>query len=432
MTRHSVRALLLAGSAIGLSFISTVDANAGGLGVREQSAAFQGMSFAGIGTSGALSAMYWNPATQTAYRGWAVEVDAAGIFPYSSHTPGAGTSAPLLALGGAGNSGQAALVPAGYGTYQLMPNIWLGLSTNAPNGLGVSFPGTWAGRGMGINDSELKTYNISPSVAIKINEMLSIGIGFQAQYATADLNRGIGLASTSNLSGNGWGYGFTLGATLRLTPTTEVGIGYRSRIDQSIEGTFTASAATFPTNGAVYTTLRLPDIVTVGLRQQIDPRWTVLASFEWTNWSRIGTSQVYQANGAPATIALGTIPVVVALNYSDGWMVALGAEYKWSPALTLRTGVAFERSPVTDAVRTALVPDTDRIWLSAGLSYMLTPQWNVDLAYTHIFMREASINQALGGGLTYVGTANPHVDIVSAALRYQFAPEPARRILPTK
>lgn len=429
MSSRSFKSLLLAGSAVVILASATIEANAGAFGLREQSAYGQGTSFAGIAAGGALSSIFWNPATQTKFRGWAVEGDVAGIFPYASHTVTSGTAA---VLGGAGNSGVAAAVPSAYGTYQINPYLWLGASFNAPFGLSVSFPNAWAGRGMAINDSSLKTYNLTPSLAIKINEMISVAVGFQAQYADVDLNRGLGLASTANLGGDGWSYGWTAGITLTPAAGTEIGLGYRSQINQKIDGSFTASAATFPTNGPVNATINLPGTLSIGLRQRISPAWTIMAGYEWTNWSRIGTVPVYQSNGAPATIALGTTAVTIPLNYADGWMISGGAEYQWSPALALRAGLGFERSPVTDAVRTALIPDNDRIWVSGGLTWAFAPSWKLDLAYSHLFVRDASINQT-AGGLTYVGSANPHVDIVSAAIRYHFSPEPVRpKLLPTK
>jgi long-chain fatty acid transport protein len=424
-----VKSLLLAGSAVCILSSATIQAHAGAFALREQSAYAQGTSFAGAAAGGALSAMFWNPATMTQYRGWAVEGDVAAVFPFASHMVSAGT---LAALGGAGNSGVSAAVPSAYGTYQISPNVWLGMSFNAPFGLSVTFPNAWAGRGMAAGDSSLKTYNAAPSLAVRINDWISVGVGVQMQYAKATLNSGVGLASTVNIDGNGWGYGWTAGITLTPMPGTEIGLGYRSAIDQKIDGTLAASPALFATDGSVNTTLNLPGTLSLGIRQRINQAWMVMGTVEWTNWSRIGTSPVYQASGAPAGIAFGTVPIIVNFNYSDGWLISGGAEYQWTQALALRAGIGFERSPLTDNVRTALVPDSDRLWVSGGLTYAITPSLKLDLAYSHLFMRTASISST-AGGLTYVGSSDPQIDIVSLALRYQFAAEPpARKILPTK
>ena len=54
-------------------------------------------------------------------------------------------------------------------------------------------------------------------------------------------------------------------------------------------------------------------------------------------------------------------------NWRDGWFVSIGLEFDYSEALTFRTGIAYEKSPIREASqRLTAVPDNDRIWLSAG------------------------------------------------------------------
>ena len=234
------------------------------------------------------------------------------------------------------------------------------------------------------------------------------------------------------------------------TPTTEIGIGYRSRIDQDIDGTLAivpdsssalaaataAGVAALPgtTDGSISTKVKLPDTVTASIRQKFSDRFTGMATVEWTNWSRIGTSVVQQASGAAATISNGvvTVPVTLPFEFDDGWFFAVGGEYILSPQWTVRAGLAYEISPISDQVRIPLLPDNDRIWLSGGLTYTLLPNVIVDLAYTHIFVKDADINiTAASGnpwfttrGVPYVGTTSSHVDILSLGLKVKFAPAP--------
>jgi long-chain fatty acid transport protein len=242
------------------------------------------------------------------------------------------------------------------------------------------------------------------------------------------------------MSGNGWGYGFTAGVTLTPTPTTIIGVGYRSAINQKIDGTLTLPAGVvfsepLSTPGDVDTTLKLPDILTVSLRQKLGRRWTALATVEWSNWSRIGTSNIVQSNGAPATVA-GTA-VTLPFDYSDGWFYSIGAEYRWNEQLTLRSGVGFEKSPIADGVRTPRLPDNDRFWLSAGLSYNVNKALTFDFAYSHLFVKDTPIDiSAASGnpwfnGVTYIGSADNQVDIVSVALKYRWdyeRPAPVKQL----
>jgi long-chain fatty acid transport protein len=442
-----LKVALFSATALSAVVLGAADVRAGGFAIREQSAYGQGTSFAGIAAGGSLSAMFWNPATLTQNPGFSTESSMSLLWPYADHNASAGSQ--LLALGSAGNSGEFAFVPASYISYQILPNAWVGISVNAPFGLSTHFPSLWAGRNYA-ESSNAKTYNFAPSIAVKINDWLSVGAGVQIQYFRTDLRQGIGAGLPggafvrADLSGNGWGYGFTAGVTITPTSTTEIGIGYRSRIDQEIEGDLNivadapnaASAATAAaiaagagtTVGGISSTVKLPDTVTASIRQKFSESFTGMATVEWSNWSRIGTSTVQQASGATATIAGNA--VTLPFEFDDGWFFAVGGEYILSPKWTVRAGVAYEISPISDAVRIPLLPDNDRVWLSAGLSYTLLPNVVVDLAYTHIFVKETDINIGpghpwfAGRNVTYVGTSSPHVDILSLGLKVKFAPAP--------
>ena len=66
MKKISIKSALFASVAVGAVVVGSVTAQAGGFGIREQSAVGQGASFAGEGTPGmGLSAMFWNPAAVT-------------------------------------------------------------------------------------------------------------------------------------------------------------------------------------------------------------------------------------------------------------------------------------------------------------------------------------------------------------------------------
>ena len=454
MSHRGVKALLLACTGIGTLLAATAAANAGGFALREQSAYGQGSSFAGVAAGGSLSSMFWNPATMTQVPGIQVEAVASGIIPVSTHTTSA--SSTLAVLGGAGDSADDAIVPAGYFSWQLNPQLWLGISVNSPFGLSVSFPDAWAGRNYAGNTT-LKSYNATPSVAYQINNWISVGVGVQIEYAKADLTTGLpvnglgggfpGIGNQATISGHGWGYGLTAGLTLTPTPTTTIGLGYRSAINQKIDGTLTLPPGVLytppggSTPGDVNTTLDLPDVVSLGLRQQLTPQWMLMATAEWTNWSRIGTSNVTQSNGAPATILAGHGggPVTLPFQYRDGWFFALGAEYQWTDRLAVRGGVGFERTPISDQVRTPRLPDNDRTWLSLGSTYKLTKALSFDIAYSHLIVKDTSVNISnssnpwFNGLVSYVGSVDSHVDIISVALKYRFdEPAPAKSPMYTK
>lgn len=421
--------VLRAGSALGLLAIATAQANAGALAVHEQSAFGQGASYAGVPAGGSLSTMFWNPAVMTQFAGVQSSSSYTAFLPSVKNTPTSGTYA---SLGGTFNTYQAALIPAGYMSYQLSPNLWLGMSLNSPFGLSVGFPETWAGRDYAAGDTSLRTYNVAPSIAYRFNDWISVGVGVQIQYAKAALNHGVSVFvpqilttvpfGDANLSGTGWGFGFTAGVTLTPTPTTTIGLGYRSGIDQKIDGILRTPVSAVEAS----TTVDLPGTLSLGIRQRLDRQWTLLGTVEWTDWSRIGTSNIV-ANGVTVT----TLP----FQYQDGWLFSAGVEYQANERMTLRTGFGYEISPITDQVRTPLIPDANRFWASVGASYVIIKGLKADIAYSHVYEPNASINiSAASGnpwfattvsavnpfGVTYIGNASSHADIISLGVNWKW------------
>jgi long-chain fatty acid transport protein len=415
---------------LGALVISGSSARAGGFEENIQSVYGQGTSNAGVAAGGALSTMFWNPATMTQSGRFATDFDAFGILPSVAQAGDTKITPPGTAFGftsAESNTVQTVLVPAGYVSQQLTDRLWVGLSLNAPFGLADAFSSTgWAGAFYGQN-ATFKTYNAAPTVAVKLADWISVGVGLQAEYAKATLNfasgiSGPGVPMLAQLSGSGWGWGWTTGVMLSLTPSTQLGLGYRSAIDQKIDGSLAISGG-LSTPGSITTTVKLPGLLTVGLRQALTGQLTLLGTVEWSEWSRIGTSNIMRPNGA----ALGPTgaPITIPFDYRDGWLYAIGLEYSLNPTTTLRGGVAYEISPITDQVRVPLIPDNDRAWFSFGATSHLTKDLSLDVAYSYFCFKNTPIdvtpgNPSFNGFVTYVGTVSSHFSVISIGVRYQF------------
>jgi long-chain fatty acid transport protein len=413
--------------------LSATSALAGGLAVREQSVYGQGDAYAGIAAGGAPSSMFWNPATLTQNGRLAVELDATW-FQASSRQDGTNNLPAALGFtSGVPNSIVPVLIPAGYMSMQFNDRTWIGMSVNSPFGLPVGFqnPG-WAGAFYG-QSATLKTYNLTPSVAIKLADWISIGAGMQIQDAQVSLGVATGIAAPgvpnlALLHGSGWALGWTAGVTLTPTATTQIGLGYRSAIDQPINGIFNTGIIPALGTGQVSTTVKFPDSVSLGLRQGLTESLTALGTVEWTHWSRIGTSHVLTAGGAPALAPSGAV-VNLPFEFRDGWFYSAGLEYVLAPAWTVRGGIGYELTPVTDQVRIPLLPDNNRTWFSGGLTNRVTPNLSLDVAYSFVSVKNTSINVVPGNPwfntITYVGTANSSINLLSIGVRYRMPDPPA-------
>jgi long-chain fatty acid transport protein len=434
---------LLAGTVLAGLASPLTQAQAGGFAIREQSTYFQGTVFAGSAAGGpSISSMFWNPATMTAAGpGVTFEAAVTGIFGNSRISADAATNAAvpgLLALGGSGNLSDPALVPASYTVFRPHPNWAFGISLNGGFGL-ITQPDTlWAGMFYS-RRSSVFSMNMTPQVAYKVNDWLSVGAGFQMQFMHVRLEQAFpgsagagGFADPNSLSlrADGFGFGFTAGVTVTPTPWTSIGLGYRSQVDQDLVGDIFRPAFIVPPppllilvpgiQGEVTATLPLPDTATLSIRQRVSESLTLLGTIEWTNWSRFGVIPV-NSNVAAAP----GIPAALPFEWKDGWFYSVGAEYQYSPKLALRTGIAYEDSPITDRTRSTRLPDNDRIWVGVGLTYNWSEQLALEFGYSHIFVKDAPINITPGHPLfnpalgTFVGEGRTSVDIISLGLRYK-------------
>lgn len=431
-----MRGGLLATCAAAALIGSTIGANAGGFHVREQSTEFQGMSFAGNGTTGGgLSGMFWNPAV-AAYApvGIYTESHYAALIGRTEMTAEPGST--LLFVGDkSGDIAKDAIVPSSYLSYRLNDRLVFAMSVNSPFGL-VTEPENrvWAGQTFA-RTSEIKTYNFTPTLAYRLTPTLAFGVGLQIQHIEGRLKRATGVTPNSQngvVAGDDTAFGFTAGVNWTPVPGTHIGVGYRSSIDHTLEGNvyFAGSVAGLPTGpggwgaASIKAGVTLPEIVTLSLRQAISSQWTILGTVEWSHWSRLekldvvctGPSNTINLLGCPTTGA-GTVQSSLPLGWHDGWFVSLGAEYRYNERLTLRTGFAYEKSPIQAADERSLrVPDADRIWASLGATYKWNEKVAFDFAYTHIFVEDSRIDRT-EQGIRFVGHSESAVDILSLGVK---------------
>ncbi|MBO6755913.1 MAG: transporter [Roseibium sp.] len=428
--------------------IVTGSAHAGAFALREQSAYYQGMSFAGNAAGGpSISSMFWNPASITgAADGFTFEAHNSFIIPESSMD---GTFTPSGLVAGLGQPASSApsgdlasdaWIPATYTTYRLNDDIVLGLGVNAPFGLSTKPETNWAAQYYS-RSSEVFTISVNPTVAYQVNDMLSVGAGVQVQYIQVRLKSAYAFAASpagspasTQVKGSDVGFGVTAGLTFKPLDGTVFGLGYRSTVSHTLDGNFSnpAGVAVVPGVGAIpfagsrtgiEANVMMPDMVTLSATQDITDRIRVAGTVEWTNWSRVGTIHLTSTGG---TTTNPTGLPDLEFNYEDGWFFSVGGEYDWNEDLTLRAGIAYELSPIDQNIRSTRLPDNDRLWLSAGLSWEPMDHVALDLGYTHIIPDDTRVsitpghqdyNANIG---TYTSDVDSHVNILTAALRVKF------------
>ncbi|MBT9540695.1 OmpP1/FadL family transporter [Thiobacillus sp.] len=382
-------------------------AHAAGFALIEQNASGLGNAYAGQAASAQdASTIYFNPAGMTLLPDSQLVLAGSLISP---HAEFAGTVSPAIGGGDGGDAGDLAFVPNAYFAYRLSPDVRLGVGLYAPFGLKTEYDSSWMGRTQAIK-SELKTINLNPAIAWQASETLSLGAGVSIQYAEATLTNS-SPAGLVTVEGDNYGWGFNLGALWQMSEATRIGFAYHSEVDQTLEGDATFSGMP-ALNGPVSASLSLPDSASLSIFHKLGARWDVLADVTWTGWSNFYELRIVRESGA----VLGT-PTIE--NWDDSYRYSVGANYHFDDKLTLRGGVAYDETPVSDAYRTARIPDESRTWLAFGAQYRLSDTSILDVGYAHLFIDDARINK-VENGATLSGTYEGSVDILSAQLTLNF------------
>jgi long-chain fatty acid transport protein len=278
----------------------------------------------------------------------------------------------------------------------------------------TDYSAPWTGSAQS-NKFSITTYNINPAIAYKVNDAVSLGFGINYQHFDADYQRQLSTMAAlpfpslaavlaghgflmpgdtpleAKLSGDAWGW--NAGALFKLSPSTKLGLSYRSQLNYNLTGTLTASGSSAQTNsvlsGDIKANLTLPDTAIASITHQLNDKWELLGDVQWTGWGKLSSIDIGYTSGTLA----GQTAQTLNTNFRNTWRIAVGANYKINDSWKLKTGLAWDQSPVRgDDTRLASLPDNDRYWVSAGVQYKPTKLATVDLGVAYMFMHKASIN----------------------------------------
>lgn len=346
-----------------------------------------------------------------------------------------------------------AFVPNLYFVAPVNDKFALGAGMNVNFGLKSEYDDSYDAGVFG-GKTDLSAINLNLSGAYRVTEGLSLGLGVNAVYAKAQVERNAGIIADSVKDGQvtqalsvlsppfkelnkhlaskdksvvslqdraAWGFGWNAGVMYQFNEANRIGLAYHSKVDID----FTDRTATSLEAGAIGAgkkgdlTLTLPDYLELSGFHQLTDKLAVHYSYKYTHWSRLTKLHASSENGKKAFDK--------ELQYSNNSRVALGASYNLDEKLTLRAGIAYDQA-ASRHLRSAAIPDTDRTWYSLGATYKFTPNLSVDLGYAYLkgkkvhFKEEKTIAEKSGLPLTSTAnyTSQAHANLYGLNLNYSF------------
>ncbi|ERK11184.1 Long-chain fatty acid transport protein [Pantoea sp. AS-PWVM4] len=325
---------------------------------------------------------------------------------------------------------------------QWIPNIhyvhpindqwWVGASVTSNYGLATEFNNGYTAGAYG-GTTDLTTGNFNISTAYRLNEHFSFGIGFDAVYAKAKIERyagesgaALGLPANTqiaHLKGDEWGYGWNAGILYEVDKNNRFGFTYRSEVKIDFDGDYKSDLPTsvnainqamglglpYATGGSTIPgslTLNLPEMWEVSGWHKVAPQWAVHYSLTYTSWSQF---QELKATNNGQTLFYKDE------GFHDAYRIALGTTYFYDDNWTFRGGIAFDDSPVPADKRSISIPDQDRLWLSAGASYAFNKDASVDIGVSYMHGQNVTIKEG-----NYTFRSEGKAMLYAAGFNYKF------------
>lgn len=262
---------------------------------------------------------------------------------------------------------------------------------------------------------------INPSVAYKVNDKLSFGLGVSLGKSVSEAGKTLHFSDaivsgstaviTAELSSPGssgaspeqiaaagkvvamngaklkleatddLNYSFNFGVMYQPIEQLSMGLTYRGRTDTDFEGdSFVTLASGTKFAGTVDMEYDHPESVQGGVRYFATKNLSLEFDMTWTRWS-INDEQIEYIN------VPGVLPDYVAAHdrdWEDTIQYKIGAEWKVVDTVALRGGYTYDPTPVPDDTFDIGWPDTDRSVFNIGCGWEIADRWVVDSVVQYI------------------------------------------------
>lgn len=311
-----------------------------------------------------------------------------------------------------GNGGDAGgFIPAGsvFLTHKANDDTYVGFSLLSFSGAVLDYDSDWAGRYQ-TQKVDLFTITLSPSVAYRLNDRLSVsaGAGFVIGKLEEDIaiQTRLAIDGKATLDGEDAQVGYKLGALYELSDQTRMGIVYWSGVDFDFSGDLKLDRVGAEV-GAI-TELPLPQYAKASFYHQVNDAVALLGTIGWEDWSQMDETKV--------SLGAGNISGAIPRNWEDTWHYAGGIHYRVSDPWLLRCGIAYDTSPVSAEDRTADMPVDRQVRYAVGATYTCSDSLDIGTEFEYIDMGSGKIN-----GKTLIGEYdNNNVYIFAMNFNWKF------------
>jgi long-chain fatty acid transport protein len=332
-----------------------------------------------------------------------------------------------IATGGGGDGGNAGIlteVPSFFYVHKYSDRLSFGLSLAGTMGGGVDYGKHFAGR-YSTTRAELGALGLSPSVAYKVNESLSVGAGVSIIYTMYEQQIALNPAVIPTVSGGDGrldiddaddvGYQPFFSLNYALNDDLLLGIVYRAEMDVELSGDVKVKNVALPVGAdSIDIDWKNPQWLEVGLRYDYTDRDTVYLNAGWQDWSVFSNNQLAFSGGMLNPVA------ELERDWKDTWHTGIAYSHRTGRGSIYSLGFSYESSPVDDDDRTFDLPVDEIFKFSAA--YAWEGQKNLDFSVggTLYLVGDAAIDDMSQGVRTKGEFDSNAILFLGGTLRYVF------------
>ena len=263
-------------------------------------------------------------------------------------------------------------LPSLYYSQKISDDFAFGVGVNTPFGLSTDYEDN-ASFSYITTGGEVKLINLSPNIAVRVNDQVSWGIGINYYRSSIELRQiapyslAAGTDSPVKIQGEGEGVGVNTGFLVKLSETQRVGLTYKSEatIDYDGKSAHVDNVPVFnvPYETGVKTRITFPGMVGFGYGFEPSDRWQIEIGGQWTNWQVLNKVDVQFDE--QTFLQNKTVP----FDWKDSWTGRVGGTYRVNDAWKLSGGYFYTTSPTRESTYTPLVPDGNHHVFSVGGQY---------------------------------------------------------------
>jgi long-chain fatty acid transport protein len=265
--------------------------------------------------------------------------------------------------------------------------------------------------------SELVTVNFNPSVAVKLGDEVSVGVGLDVMWSDLEFKQYLSPFVPNleaQIQGNGVGFGGNLGITWQATERQRLAFTYRSPITINYSGT--SQFNNYPgggiPNSSFNSQVTFPTIVSVGYGLQVSDTVRLETDFEWVQFSKFDSLPINIGSNL-----LGVPSQNIQENWKDTFTAGFGGDWQFAENWVVRGGYQYYQSPVPNSTFSPTIPDANQNVITVGLGWT-SGHSSLEFSYGLDFYNKRTITDDLNPA--YNGTYTFNVHLFSFAYRYSF------------